>query len=92
MSKLNITIRNNGPLFITAEDAARLQLTDHQGNVVPLPEGKGISLCRCGASKRKPFCDSSHRVIGFDGTFAPPPEPTPPAAPTPLPTGEAPSA
>lgn len=84
MSKLNITIRNNGPLFITADDAEKLQLTDHTGAVIPLPAGKGITLCRCGASKRKPFCDSSHKLIGFDGTLAPPPEPAPPAPPAPV--------
>lgn len=70
MSKLIITIRNNGPLFISAEDAEKLQLTDHTGALIPLPAGKGISLCRCGASQRKPFCDASHRTIGFDGTLA----------------------
>lgn len=70
MSKLTITIRNNGPLFISAEDAEKVQLTDHAGAIIPLPAGKGISLCRCGASQRKPFCDASHRTIGFDGTLA----------------------
>lgn len=29
--------------------------------------GESYALCRCGASKEKPFCDGAHAVIGFDG-------------------------
>jgi len=80
MPPLPIRIKNNGPLFITVEDAARLELTDHTGAPIAIPpSAKGVSLCRCGASKRKPFCDASHKLIGFDGTLASP-VPAPPAA------------
>ncbi len=36
---------------------------------VTIAEGKDYySLCRCGKSSNMPFCDSTHRQIGFDGT------------------------
>lgn len=64
---LKITIRNNGPLAVDLT-TGELELVDHDGNVVPLPEGKTtITLCRCGASTRKPFCDGTHSRIGFKG-------------------------
>jgi len=40
-----------------------------------------ISLCRCGESANKPFCDSAHRGCGFDSVVVardlPPPAPKP---------------
>jgi len=48
---ITITVRKTGSLFITAEEAAQLRLVDHDGNEIPMPpEGKPLSLCRCGAS------------------------------------------
>ncbi|MBN9100716.1 MAG: CDGSH iron-sulfur domain-containing protein [Pseudonocardia sp.] len=36
----------------------------HGSDVVPT--GEVYTLCRCGGSSRKPFCDSTHRRIGVD--------------------------
>jgi CDGSH-type Zn-finger protein len=31
-------------------------------------DGKEYCLCRCGQSSEKPYCDGTHRAVGFDGT------------------------
>lgn len=36
-----------------------------------VPEGHRATLCRCGASKHKPFCDGSHHDVSFDATGEP---------------------
>ena len=36
--------------------------------VLSYPHGETYALCRCGASKTKPFCDGSHLLEAFDGT------------------------
>ena len=62
MNEVTIKVRENGPYLVTGQ----VTLTDSDGNVFELPEGKtGLALCRCGRSSTKPFCDKTHRQIGF---------------------------
>ncbi len=51
---------DNGPLLIRGP----VTLIDPEGNELPV-KGRNIALCRCGASANKPFCDGSHKLIGF---------------------------
>jgi CDGSH-type Zn-finger protein len=39
-------------------------LIDPTGATIRI-EREYVSLCRCGHSARKPFCDSSHKRVGF---------------------------
>src|SRR3954468_20741256 len=67
---LVIKVRENGP-FAVDVTTGDFVLVDHEGNPIPLPPLKpgktSITLCRCGASSNKPFCDSTHSKIGFKG-------------------------
>ena len=66
-----IRCRENGPYLLQGP----IQIVDHQGNEFTIPPGKdNIALCRCGKSAKKPFCDGSHRTVGFCAaeTAAPP--------------------
>jgi len=60
---VTITIRENGPYLVDGE----FRLVDAAGNEVPL---KKKTLCRCGGSTTKPFCDGTHSKIGFQGAIA----------------------
>ena len=44
---------------------APISLLDAEGNPLVL-DGNEVWLCRCGHSETKPFCDSSHRRVGFE--------------------------
>lgn len=56
-----IKVRQNGSLLVEGDDVT---LVDWNGNEYALPK-RPFSLCRCGASTRKPFCDGTHSRIGF---------------------------
>jgi len=56
---LSIRLREDGPLVLDG----RFRLVGADGSETT---GASGALCRCGASKNKPFCDGSHREIGFE--------------------------
>jgi uncharacterized Fe-S cluster protein YjdI/CDGSH-type Zn-finger protein len=49
-----------GPLYVRG----RVQLRSADGSVTI--EETRLALCRCGQSHNKPFCDNSHRDVGFE--------------------------
>ena len=61
MTPVTITIRKNGPYRVEGD----FTLLDHEGKTVEVTPGKPVSLCRCGASTKKPFCDGTHSRNGF---------------------------
>ena len=63
MSDVTIRIRDNGPLLVEGP----VTLLDADGNPYPLDPAKpAFALCRCGASKNRPFCDGAHNQCGFE--------------------------
>ena len=57
--KVKIQVKKNGSVRVTGT----VDFVDADGNVVETKSD--FSLCRCGHSKEKPFCDGSHREAGF---------------------------
>lgn len=60
-ARVGLKITPNGPILIKGA----IQLTYPDGKTEE--KTKGVALCRCGASDRKPFCDGSHNKINFKG-------------------------
>lgn len=53
--KVTIKVRDNGSLLVTGD----VELIDAEGK--PFETKPAFSLCRCGLSESKPFCDGSHK-------------------------------
>ena len=58
---LEVRASTNGPLLLSG--GVRIVAAD--GSL--LYEGEKAALCRCGRSGNKPFCDGTHKTVGFDG-------------------------
>jgi CDGSH-type Zn-finger protein len=56
-----ITVNKNGSLRIEGD----FEIVDPEGKPYGLAGRTVVSLCRCGQSKNKPFCDSTHKTCGF---------------------------
>lgn len=56
MAATKITVNNNGSLKLEGD----FEFFDREGNKYDLGGREIISVCRCGLSKNKPFCDGSH--------------------------------
>jgi CDGSH-type Zn-finger protein/ferredoxin len=55
----------NGPFYLLNDMEPRVVENLQTSEGEPLSNVRGIALCRCGASKNKPFCDGTHGIIGF---------------------------
>ncbi|HKA49000.1 MAG TPA: CDGSH iron-sulfur domain-containing protein [Candidatus Dormibacteraeota bacterium] len=59
-----VTPIRDGPLLVVGE----VQVRHEDRTVETLPRA---TLCRCGSSEHKPFCDNHHLAIGFRAPGAP---------------------
>ena len=77
MAATKITPTNNGPLRVEGD----FDIQDPNGKSFGLAGRTVLSLCRCGHSANKPFCDGSHKRVGFQDQVQardlPPPAPKP---------------
>ena len=64
MAQVKITVRPNGPYRVEAPEGA-IELVDTNGTPYDLTGKPAFSLCRCGGSVNKPFCDGTHSRVGF---------------------------
>ena len=85
MATTRITVINNGSLRIEGD----FEIVDQDGHAFGLAGRTKVSLCRCGQSADKPFCDSSHKSCAFESLVIarelPPPAPKPAVTPPPKP-------
>lgn len=55
-----ITAYRDGPYLVTGD----FEICDQDGNPIDV-DRRTIALCRCGRSQLRPFCDGTHKTVGF---------------------------
>ena len=65
-----VTPYEDGPLLLRGD----FELRTPDGEVIE-PGRDTVALCRCGKSAIKPFCDGTHKVLGFRAGARPDPSP-----------------
>lgn len=77
MPSTRITVNHNGSLRVEGD----FEIVDPEGRAFGLAGRNRVTLCRCGHSGNKPFCDSTHKTCGFESQVVafelPPPKPAP---------------
>jgi CDGSH-type Zn-finger protein len=58
--EVTITPYPNGPFLVRGP----IRLLGQDGREIS-PRRRVIALCRCGRSRIRPFCDGTHKLIGF---------------------------
>ena len=75
MASTKVTIKSNGSIRVEGD----FEIVDMNGKPFDLGGRTSIGLCRCGHSNNKPFCDGTHKTVGFDSPIEardlPPPVP-----------------
>jgi CDGSH-type Zn-finger protein len=66
MAATRITVFNDGPIRIEGD----FEIVDPEGKPFGLGGRSKVSLCRCGASENKPFCDGQHKACSFSSSVA----------------------
>jgi CDGSH-type Zn-finger protein len=61
-----ITLYRDGPLLVRGN----FRIAQPDGTTIDASRAT-VALCRCGGSRTRPFCDGTHRLIGFRATCGP---------------------
>jgi len=78
MAATKIIVNHNGSIRVEGD----FEIVDQDEKAFGLAGRTKLGLCRCGHSENKPFCDGSHKKVGFQSVIkafdlppAPPPKP-----------------
>jgi CDGSH iron-sulfur domain-containing protein 3 len=78
VAAVKLILRENGSIGVETDGSYTIRIGDGEEVV----EKARFSLCRCGHSQNRPFCDGSHKTVGFTAPageieFNPLPDATP---------------